>query len=185
MKKWYKAFAVFLAGSVLCACASYKTVTGNMQETVKTMFYNFTVNSCYSTTAIQEYTPAAGNLFIVVNVTVENTYQSDLSLTDSHFQMQTLSDEGSSDDNDSSTAAADISAAYPLTSSTDVLYLTDELPKEYELKKGEKRTGTLIFEMPADQTIFNFCTADYFNYGTSGKPVTGNTYFVQVTPEAQ
>lgn len=147
------------------------------------MFYDLCVNSCYTAQTIQSHQPSEGKMFVVVNITVTNTYKSTLTMTDSHFQLQTLSSSGS-DEEASASSDSDVSYALPLTSEGTVFNLSDELPGEYELAKGESRTGTLVFEMPVSETVFNFCTADYFNYG-SGKTVSGNTYFVEITPEAQ
>lgn len=195
MNKFKKACMVLAAGCTLTACTKYKTITGNMNEPVKTMFYNFTVNDCYSTKTLGTYTPADDKLFVVVNVTIENTYKSTLSMTDSHFQMQTLGTTDSSDDETESVSNGGVQSTVTATPAVDYVlpettvstekYLDDELPAQYDLEKGESITGTLIFEMPAAETIFNFCSADYFDYGSSNSPVTGNTFFVEVTPEAK
>jgi hypothetical protein len=194
MKRWNKIGIAVITSLMLCSCTNYKTMTGSMKEPVKTMFYTFTVNDCYSTKAIQQYTPSENKLFVVVNITIENLYKGKLDMTDAHFQMQTIDSTDSSSNEGtvengvvattiSTTAAADY--FLPITQTVDTAYLTDELPSSYTMEKGESRSGTLIFEMPNTDTIYNFCTADYFNYGTSGDTVTGNTYFVEVTPEAK
>lgn len=185
-----------MTACALSACTSYKTITGNMNEAVKTMFYSFTVNNCYSTAEINGHLPEDGKIFVVVNVSIENTYKGKLEMTDAHFQMQTLGTDDSSEDTTSeiesggvstsaATATAEVDYVLPETQKTEELYLEDELPASYTIDKSETRSGTLIFEMPNTDTIYNFCTADYFNYGTSGNTVTGNTYFVEVTPEAK
>lgn len=194
MKVIQKSILAGMLACTLAACTNYKTVTGSMKEPVKTMFYNFTVNDCYTTNAIQDYKPDDGKQFVVVNITVENLYKGKLAMTDGHFQLQEVISETSSEEDTeesggvsnpvSSATAAAGDYAYPMTQTSDVLYLSDELPADYTLAEKETKTGTLIFEMPADEKTFNFCTADYFNYG-SGSSVQGNTFFVEITPEAK
>ncbi|NLH63212.1 MAG: DUF4352 domain-containing protein [Erysipelotrichaceae bacterium] len=182
MKRRIKYFLAGLAVCVLTACTSYKTITGNIHENVSTMFYQFTVEDCYSTLAIGEHKPQDGKMFVVVSVTIENTYKGKLSLTDHHFQLQTLSSSDDEDSESTASASSDISYVLPISGS----YLADELPSSYDLEQSETKKGTLVFEMPAAETVFNFCSADYFNYGSSASsPSTGNTYFVQITPEAR
>lgn len=183
MKKIMKYLMTGLTACMLTACTSYKTITGNVNESVSTMFYQFTVEDCYSTLAIGEHKPQDGKMFVVVSVSIENTYKGKLSLTDHHFQLQTLSSSDDEEDSESTaSASSDISYVLPLSGS----YLADELPSSYDLEQSETKKGTLVFEMPATDTVFNFCSADYFSYGSStSSPSTGNTYFVQITPEAR
>lgn len=172
-----KCLLAILTACSLTACQSYKTVTANVKEKVNTMFYDFTVNDCYRALSMNDKEPGNGNAFVVVNVTITNTYKDALTLTDHHFQLQTLSDSGSEEETASTTTTEDTTYVYPKSSE----YLEDELPSEYTLQKDETKTGTLVFEIDATETVFNFCSADYFGY-SEGDVSTGNTYFVQITP---
>lgn len=181
MKKTGKILLAAAAMVMMTGCSQYKTTEGKVNEAVKTMFYNFTVNGAYMTQSIDAAVPSAGNVFVVVNITVENTYKGTLSMTDGHFQLQTISAEESAD----ASASPDVTYAIPITSKNSTVLLEDELPATYDLAEKETRTGTLIFEMPSTESVFNFCTADYFNYANDSEVTTGNTFFVTITPETK
>ena len=50
------------------------------------------------------------------------------------------------------------------------------LPLEYNLEKGESRTGLLLFEVPAGDTEFTISYTEYFDDDTAG-----DTFSVDIT----
>ena len=94
------------------------------------------------------------NSFLVVNITIDNTFADDSSIpmfdTDFVLSWPALEDQ--------SIFCEDS-------------FATDQLPEEYEIFKGESRTGNLIFVVPSSQTSF---TLEYLEIYED--EFEGNTY---------
>ena len=57
----------------------------------------------------------------------------------------------------------------------------EQLPDEYDLVKGEERTGCLVFEVPQGVTQAKLVFQELFNEGDSDSVYTeGDTYYVDV-----
>ena len=139
----------------------YEGKTGN---TMKTAWFDFTVNSAYYTEdAIGGYTPSDGNVLVVVDITVKNTFSESIPMFDTDFQLQ-WGDE------------ADDAFQFPVTTSEEII--DNQLPEEYELKVKEETTGVLVFEAPEGYEDFSLSYLEYYEDGTEG-----NLFFVYFTAD--
>ena len=75
------AAAVMVLGLTACGGGSNEGRTG---DTMETYFFDFTVNSAYLTSDYAGYTPAEGNVLLVADITVKNTFQQSLCLPHHH-----------------------------------------------------------------------------------------------------
>ena len=159
----------------LTACGGSGSSEGRTGDTMETYFFDFTVNSAYLTSDYAGYTPAEGNVLLVADITVKNTFQQSFEMYDVDFQAQW--DDG------------DDAYAYPIT--TDMETYTevdpvgeDQLPGTYSLAVDEERTGELVYEVPAGHVDFSISYLEQF-VNTDGEESTGEVYFVYFTAEEQ
>ncbi len=143
---------------------------GRLGQTMKTEFFEFTVNSAYVSDSLDGYETGEGNQMLVADVTVRNTSKVTIPMSDLDFQLQ-WNDE------------AEDAYLYAITVDMETgeerpTIMDNQLPYEYELAVDEERTGLLIFEAPKDAKDFSISTEDSFDDGT-----TGEVYFVYFTPE--
>lgn len=131
---------------------------GEMGSVLRTTFFDFCLNDAYVTDSFAGYEAAEGAKLLVAELTVSNNDYEEVPMYDLDFQIQW---------GDSSEDAF----AFPLTGLED----EDVFPDEYELEAGEKRTGILVFEVPADadETAFSISHQEYFSGHTEG-----DTYFI-------
>lgn len=125
------------------------------EQSLSTAFFDFQVNSAQMVSELDDYYPSdENNSFLVVNITVDNTFKDDSSIPmfDTDFVLSWPALEGQTvfcEDN----------------------FATDQLPEEYEIFKGESRTGNLIFVVPSSQSNF---TLEYLEIYED--EFEGNTY---------
>ena len=139
--------ALLLTGCMLFALAACNTETRSsgelyeaegFEQSLSTAFFDFQVNSASLVTQLEEYEPSdPNNRFLVVNITVQNTFTDDSSIpmfdTDFVLSWPDLGEDSIyCEDNFAST----------------------QLPEAYEIFKGESRTGDLVFVVPSGQTSF-------------------------------
>ena len=115
------------------------------------------------------YTPQDGNVLLVVKVDVENTMNSSIPMSDMDFQAQWGDD-------------ADDAFAWPITMDPETFedrgtVSAEQLPYEYELSVGEKRSGELVYEVPEGYKDFSISTIDDF----ADEEEEGDLYFVYFT----
>ncbi len=139
-------------------------------DTLCTTWFTWRVNSAYICSTFGAYTPADGNVLLVADVTIHNTWSTSLEMYDIDFQAQW--------DNDS-----DDAYCYPITwdpvNETDLETASDEqLPSTYDLAIDEEVTGLLIYEVPAGFTDFCIASQESFAGGS-----TGDCFFVYFTAE--
>ena len=165
------AAAVMVLG--LTACGGNSINEGRVDDTMETFFFDFTVNSAYLTNDYEGYAPAEGNVLLVADITVKNTFRQSIEMYDLDFQAQW--DDG------------DEAYAYPIT--TDMATYTEvdpvgenQLPGTYTLAVDEERTGELVYEVPTGFTDFSIAYLEQF-VDDSGAESTGDTFFVYFTAE--
>lgn len=110
---------------------------GSVGDTMSTQWFDFTVNSvsAYGNEYLG-YTTERGLRLLVVNVTIENTFDDVNPMFDDDFSISWGGPDGYYD--------------YPVT---DAESLSDDiLPSEYYMNPGDKVTGDLLFEVPAEET---------------------------------
>lgn len=173
-----KLFALAMATMMalgLTACGGSGTSEGRTGDTMETFFFDFTVNSAYLTSDYEGYTPTEGNVFLIADITVKNTYQQSVEMYDLDFQAQW--DDG------------DEAFAYPITTDPETYTEVDpvgenQLPGTYTLAVDEERTGELVYEVPSGFTDFSIAYLEQFT-DENGEDSTGDTYFVYFTAEDQ
>ena len=133
---------------------------GRLGDTMKTYFFDYTVNSAYTCSEFEGYTPADGNKILVAEVTVKNTTRSTVTMYDIDFQVQ-----WGDDDNDD---AFDIPITYYGYNVSD-----DQLPEEYDLGVDEERTGLLVYDVPEDTKDYSISYLEQFSDDSEG-----DTFFV-------
>lgn len=137
---------------------------GAMGDTMRTKFFDYTVNSAYLCSRLDGYVPADGNELLVADVTVVNTFGEEIEMYDTDFQAQW----GESGDD---------AFSVPITCGPNGEYLDpvvdDQLPSVYPLADKESRTGLLIFEVPTGYSEFSVSYMEYF-----ADDSTGDTFFV-------
>ena len=139
-------------------------------DLVHSRFMDFTVNSAYTTSAYHGHSAPEGKQVLVVEMTIKNTFKESLPMYDDDFQGQW------------SASTETDEFAWPITEGedgTDLDTVADEqLPAEYELAVGESRTGTLVFDVPADEKDFSVSHMELFSDDSEG-----DTFFVFFTAE--
>lgn len=140
---------------------------GKLGDTMRTYFFDYTVNSAYLCDEYEGYTAADGYDLLVADVTVKNTGSSDVEMYDTDFQIQWGDD-------------ADDAFDFSLTFYTeDGEPLSSEmLPGIYTLASKESRTGLLVFEIPEGYNDYSISYMEYFNDDS-----TGDTFFVYFDAE--
>ena len=132
---------------------------GKIGATMQTAWFSYVVNDAYYTTdSIGGYTPSDGDVLVVVDVTVKNTFQESIPMFDTDFQLQWNDD-------------AEDAYAFPIATSEKLL--SNQLPEEYTLKVNEETTGVLIFEAPAGYEDFCLGFLEFYEDNTEG-----NLFFV-------
>jgi len=145
---------------------------GRIGDVMHSAFMDFSVNSAYTTADYNGHTAPEGNQVLVVELTVKNTFNESIPMYDDDFQGQWTASEETNE------------FAWPITEGedgSDLDVVADEqLPAEYELAVNASRTGTLAFDVPADEKDFSISHQEMFSDGT-----TGDTFFVYFTAEAK
>lgn len=112
---------------------------GSVGDTMSTTWFDFTVNSADAYgNEYEGYSAERGYQLLVVNVTIENTFNEVNPMFYSDFTVVW----GSSDDY----------YDYPLQNAESLS--DDFLPDTYYMDPGDKVTGSLLYEIPADETDF-------------------------------
>ena len=158
--------------------------SGYMGYTMHTAFFDFTVDSAYTTqefdgltaagegmSYLTEYydrpAPADGCKFLVVEITLHNTTTMSQPMFVADFQVQWDLQEGEDEDQN---------YAFPLyqsqaNESGDYVYYSlseMQLPAEYDLGINEERTGILLYAVPAGAKDYAVFFEEYFSDDTIG-----------------
>lgn len=139
-------------------------------DLVHSYFMDFTVNGAYTTAAYHGHTAPEGMKVLVVEMTIKNTFNESLPMYDDDFQGQW------------SASSETDEFAWPITEGEDGGDLDavaeEQLPAQYELAVNETRTGTLVFDVPADEKDFSISHLELFDDNSEG-----DTFFVFFTAE--
>lgn len=139
---------------------------GRIGDLVHSVFMDFTVNSAYTASNYNGHAAPEGKKVLVVNMTVKNTFNETLPMYDYDFQAQW-------------TASVETDEyAWPITVDQDgnETAAGEQLPSQYELAVNESRTGTLVFDVPADEKDFSISHVELFDDNSEG-----DTFFVYFT----
>lgn len=179
-KRKMKTAAVLVAATALFGLAGCSlfgggkdTNEGRIGDTMETDFYDYTVNSAYVCDEFEGRAASEGMELLVVDVTIKNTFNESIPMSDWDFQAQW----GEDDD--------DEAYAFPITSDPETgeeiaAVSEDQLPYEYEMAIDEVREGLLVYEVPAGYSDFSLSAQDMYADET-----TGDVYFVYFTAERQ
>ena len=126
---------------------------GYLGDTMATAFFNFTVSNAQSYTEVNGVTPAEGNKYLVVDMTVDNTSNYSMPMFNGEygdFQIQW----GSGDED--------------YGWSLDEIITDEQLPLEYEIPISGSEEGQLIFEVPADSKDYALVFLEIYEDGSTG-----------------
>lgn len=97
MKKIISLLLATVTAISLVGCGSTSTIVrpdkdgfaeGKLGDTMRTYFFDYTVNSAYLCDEYEGYTAADGYELLVADVTVNNTSSSEIEMYDTDFQIQ-------------------------------------------------------------------------------------------------
>ncbi len=124
---------------------------GKIGSTMKTQWFDFTVNDAYYTEdSIGGYSPSDGNVLVVVDLTLKNTFTESIPMWDDDFIVLWGDDE----------------YTYPVEVSEPLL--DEQLPFEFDMKVDEKVNGVLVFEAPAGDGDYSIAFVEYYEDDTEG-----------------
>ena len=132
---------------------------GQLEDVLRTAFFDFSVNSAYTCQELDAYTAPDGTQLLVAEITVQNTSDYDMPMFDSDFQAQW----GGTGDDDYS-----LPISRPFTD--------NQAPASYSIPVDESVTYTHVYEVPADATEFSISFQEYFEDETMG-----DVFFVYFT----
>lgn len=143
---------------------------GRLGDVMHTYWFNFTVNSAYTSSEFAGRRAAEGCKLLVAEVTVKNTVTSSVEMYDTDFQAQWGS-------------GAEEDYRLPVTTDPETFeeldpISEDQLPGTYSLGVNQDRTGLLVYEVPAGERDFSISYMEAFEEGSEG-----DTFFVFFTPE--
>ena len=126
---------------------------GAIGSTMRTAWFDYSIDSAYTTTdSIGGYTPDDGNALVVVEMTIKNTFNQSIPMSNWDFDIEW--------------GDGDYDFAYPIEVSEPVM--TDQFPSEYTLESGKTRSGYLIFEVPEGTEDFGVGFVEYYEDETEG-----------------
>lgn len=161
MRRTLAALSLLLLLASLTGCGSQDAKDGGLGDTLYTCFFEYTVDSAALRQTYESIVPAPGSALLAARVTVRNTTENPIPMSDLDFRAEW---EGGS--------------AWPIGNERS----PEQLPIQYELAVGEERTGLLVYEVPADRTDFALTTVELFDDGTKDGEA-GNTFTVRFTVE--
>lgn len=147
---------------------------GFLGDTMRTAFFDFTVNSAYTCAEYEGYTPSEGNTLLVADVTFYNYTIYSQPMFDDDLQAQW------SDDSDDAFALPITYARTDLYPNTGVEPMGDMFPMSFDLGIQEERNGLLVYEVPAGEKDYSLSYYEYFSDDTYG-----DLFFVYFTPESK
>lgn len=132
-------------------------------EIIETAFFSCKINSAKYAEEVEDYVPdAEGNTFLILNVTVTNTFEGDDPVPMYYTDFELTSDEIGEE-----------------TLYAEEKFADGQLEDEYELADGKSATGDLIYIVPRDMHNLKLKYLEYYE-----DDFEGNTYLLSFTPEA-
>ena len=153
-----------------------KVLEGGLKDTLTTMFFSYSVDEAYVIAELNGLVPEEGKQFLVLTITVENIEDpedekaTDLKMMDTDFY---ISYDGGEID--------------PLSAYNQEPMVENELPREYDIAPGEKKSGNLVYVVPNDQTTFTLKTQDLYTSSEDEEEtvIEGDIYSIKITPEVR
>lgn len=121
---------------------------GSMGDTLRTYFFDFSVNSAYLCDTFEGYVAMDGCELLVTELTITNTDSRNVEMYDSDFQVQW---------GDNAADAFDFSLTYYNETFSNKVF-----PGIYTLSAKESRTALLVFEVPEGYSQFSISYLELF-----------------------
>lgn len=142
--------------------ASGEYTEGKIGDAMHTAFFDYTVLSAKKVSEYEGITPSEGNVLVVCEIAIKNTFGAEIPMFNSDFQMQWDDD-------------AEDAYAYPLED----VDVTDYIPSQFPMAKDESRTVVAIYDVP-DSAEYSISYLEYYE-----DDFEGNVFFVYFTPDAE
>lgn len=121
---------------------------GYVGDIMHTYWFDFTVNDIMFCQTFQGYTAREGYQLIVLDLTIENTFDEEVPMSDWDFWVEWGEDD------------YDFDYSYPVSNSYDIS--TDFLPESYYLPADDIVTGLLMYEVPVGYSEYMLIFEEYF-----------------------
>lgn len=142
-----------------------QAIMGQMGDTLNTVFFSFRVEEAYLASEYAGCPAAEGSEFVVLTLALNNLQNGAIPLFDTDFQLQW-------GDNENAQAYS-----FPAEKRAD-----EQLCGSYTLQKGESKTGTLVFEAPAEAVPAGSTGYSLVYMETYSDGFQGNSYWVYFVP---
>lgn len=147
--------------------------SGRIGDTMRSVFFDFTVNDAYLCGEYEGYIPSEGHTLLVLDMTVYNYTTASVPMFDTDFIVQWNSEE----DDAFSVPVTTARDGYP---NTGVEAMGDMLPEIYDVGINGTEQGLLVYEVAEGVTDFAVYYEEYFDDDT-----VGDLYVVYFTPEVR
>lgn len=127
---------------------------GYVGDILHTYWFDFTVNDIMFCQTFQGYTAHEGYQLIVLDMTIENTFNEEVPMFDTDFWVEWGED------------SFDFDYSYPVSNSYD--FSTDFLPEHYYLPTDDIVTGLLLYEVPVGYSEYMLIFEEYYEDGDVG-----------------
>lgn len=127
---------------------------GYVGDIMHTYWFDFTVNNIMFCQNFQGYTAREGYQLIVLDMTIENTFDEEVPMFDTDFWVEWGEDD------------YDFDYSYPVSDLYDIS--TDFLPERYYLTTDDIVTGLLMYEVPVGYSEYMLIFEEYFEDGDVG-----------------
>lgn len=155
MKKLIATLLAAMSVVMLAGCGSGKVIRpkdgyaeGSMGDTMRTYFFDYSVNSAYLCDTFEGYSAKDGYEILVAELTIKNNDSRNVEMYDSDFQIQW---------GDNAADAFDFSLTFYNETFSNKVF-----PGTYTLSSKESRTGLLVFEVPAGYSEFSISYLELF-----------------------
>ncbi len=136
-------------------------IEGRIGDTFETDWFTFTINDAYQIGSLEGYTQSAGNVFVVVDMTITNTDRVSVDIYNSDFQLQWGDD-------------ADDTYSYAIGVEDELL--PGMFGGTTSVGVGETVNGLFVFEAPAGNRDFSVSFQEYYS-----NEELGDLFFVYFT----
>lgn len=127
---------------------------GYVGDIMHAYWFDFTVNDIMFCQTFQGYTAREGYQLIVLDMTIENTFDEEVPMFDTDFWVEWGEDD------------YDFDYSYPVSDLYDIS--TDFLPERYYLTTDDIVTGLLMYEVPVGYSEYMLIFEEYFEDGDVG-----------------
>ncbi len=144
---------------------------GYAGETMHTAFFDYSINDAGLYESYESYEAGDDKYILVVNVTISNPYDYEVTMFDTDFVAIWYENDGYTMPDD------DDNIQYPVTADEGAVS-GKMLESEYTIAAGKSVTGELVYYVARDYYYFSLAYMEEYNDGT-----TGNTFFLDFEVE--